>query len=309
MITGGNPNATVSVVVPTYYRNDRLREALESVAAQTHRPIEVIVVDSAAGAHARPVVEAFADEWGDTFEGVAYVSLERDEGPQAARSVGAERATGRYVQFLDDDDRLEATKFETQIPLLEPPVGVVYCGMVDEERGEVRPNPAVRGNVLRRALEMRTFPCIPSTMLVDRAVVDDLLPLKHRHGADDTGMKIELALSTRFDFVDEPLVRRGRTDTSLSRSWAYIEGREEVIDTYDDLYRTFPPRVRRLAVRETHVQAARKHLEERGWSSKAVLAFARAAYYTPDNRPYYLFECLASLFGRPGVRAADRLLA
>lgn len=290
----------VSVVVPTHYRNESLQKTLASVSDQEYRPIEVIVVDGSDDGHARPVVEEF-DE-------ATYVLQEQDEGPQAARSIGAERARGEYVQFLDDDDRLRPTKLSKQVPLVEPPVGVAYCGMIDEERGEILPNPAVRGDVLRWALEMRTFPCINSTMLIDADVLAELLPLRHRHGADDTGMKIDLALRTQFDFVNEPLVFRGKTGTSLSETWAYLEGRERVVETFDEVYRAFPSRVRRRAVRETHYQRARKHLEERGWSPEATLEFARAAYYTPENRAHYLGECLASLFGRSGVRAAARLI-
>jgi len=299
----------VSVVIPTYYRNDRLRDALRSVADQTYDPIAVFVVDSSDDGYARPVVEAFDGEQADLD--CTYVLTERDEGPQAARSLGAERASGSYVQFLDDDDRLAPTKIESQVGLLDARdgVGVAYCGMVDEERGEILPNPEVRGDVLRYALEMRTFPCINSTMLIDSDVLEGLLPLKHRHGADDTGLKIELALATEFDFVGEALVVRGRTDTSLSDSWAYLEGRKRVVETFADVYRTFPSRVRQRAVRETHYQIAKKLLEERGWSPRATVEFARAAYYTPDDRTDYVGEAVASVLGRRGVQAADRLLS
>jgi glycosyltransferase involved in cell wall biosynthesis len=289
----------VSVVIPTYYRNDRLREALESVAAQEYEPVETVVVDSSEGGHARPVVAE--------FPAVEYVLTERDEGPQAARSIGAERVSGAYVQFLDDDDRLAPDKLRKQVERIDPPVGVVYCGMHDEDRGELLPNSAVRGDVLEYALEMRTFPCINSSMLIDADVLDELLPLGHRHGADDTATKIELALRSQFDFVSEPLVVRGRTDTSLSASWAYLEGRKRVVAAFDDVYRRFPPRVRRRAVRETYYQIGRKLLDEQGWSPAATVAFARAAYYTPDDRADYVGECLASVLGRPGVRVAERV--
>jgi glycosyltransferase involved in cell wall biosynthesis len=299
--TDTDSNELVSVVLPTYYRNERLREAIESVHDQTYRPIEIIVVDGSGEAHARPIAEEFPD--------AIYVAQADDEGPQAARSLGIERVSGRYVQLLDDDDRLAPTKFEKQVPLLEPPVGVVYSGMIDEERGEIEPNPDLRGDVLRAALEMRTFPCITSTMLIDREVLDGMMPLGHRHGADDTGTKVELARRTRFDFVDEPLVFRGKTDTALSDSWAYVEGRKTVVETYDHLYAQFPPSVRRRAVRETHYQAARKLLEEQWWSPRAVLESARAAYYTPDRRGYYLGALLGSAFGRPGIRAVSTILS
>ncbi|WP_254546573.1 glycosyltransferase family 2 protein [Halomarina pelagica] len=299
---------TVSVVVPTYYRNDRLREAIDGALAQ-RAPVEVIVVDGSGEAHARPVVEAF-DGTGEGDGGeIEYVAQARDEGPHAARSLGAERATGEYVQFLDDDDRLLPGKFEAQLPLLEADeaVGVVYSGLRDEEWGVVDPIPDVRGDVLEHALRLRTFPCVPSTMLVDRAVVDDLLPFEHRHGADDSGMKIELARRTRFDYVDRPLVERGKPDGTLSSSWAHVDGRRYLVRRYADLYDRYPDEVRRTAVRQTHYRAGNKHLEESAWSPSAPVEFARAAYHTPERRGRYAATAVASVFGRPGIDAADRL--
>lgn len=303
---GGEPRKSesgelVSVVVPTYYRNERLRDTLESVAAQEYQPIEVIVVDGAEADHARPVVAEFPN--------ATYVSQADDEGPQAARSLGVERAKGQYIQLLDDDDRLAPSKLRKQVALLDSPVGVVYCGMRDEERGEIRPNPAVRGNVVEYALAMRTFPCITSTMLVDRDVIERVHPFRHRHGADDTGLKIDLALATQFDFVDEPLVFRGRPESSLSDSWAYLDGRKRVIETFDQLYDQFPDRVRQRAVRETHIQRGRKLLDEGGWSPTAMLEFVRAARLAPEDRAYHFAASLRSALGRPGVTTVDRLFS
>ncbi|WP_435179296.1 glycosyltransferase family 2 protein [Halorussus sp. AFM4] len=303
---------TVSVVVPTYYRNDRLREALDSVAAQTYRPIEVVVVDGSGEARARPVVEAFDDEASTGDEGgaldVTYVAQDRDEGPQAARSIGAERATGAYVQFLDDDDRLLPEKLAAQVSRLDSAerVGVVYCGLRDEEWGEIRPDDPLRGDALERALRIDTFPAIPSTMLVDADVLAELLPLGNRHGADDSGMKIELARRTDFDYVDRVLVERGKPDDPLSSSWAHVEGRKRLVERYADLYDEFPDEVWRTAVRQTYYRQGRKHLEEKRWSAAAVASLARAAVLTPEDRGEYVRDALAAVFGRPGMAAVDR---
>lgn len=164
----------------------------------------------------------------------------------------------------------------------------------------------MRGDVLERALEMNTLPCIPSTMLLERSVLGDILPLIHRHGADDIGMKIELARRTRFDYVDEPLVERGRAENPLSRSWDHIEGRKLLLRMYADLYEDVPPAVRREAAKQTYYRVGRKHLEEAIWSPAATVAFARSAAYAPDNRRKYVRECVGSLFGRPGLEAASR---
>lgn len=289
---------TVSVVVPTYYRNDRLQATLESVSTQSYRPVEIVVVDGSGVAHARPVVEEFD---------CTYIAQESDEGPQAARSVGAEWATGEYVQFLDDDDQLLETKLEVQVSVLEDAegIGVVYCGLIDEEWGEVRPDDPVRGDALKRTLQLDTFPAIPSTMLIDADVLAEMLPLGNRHGADDSGMKIELARRTQFAYIDEPLVKRGKPDDSLSSSWAHIEGRKRLVEKYEDLYDQFPPEVRRTAMCQTYYRQGRKQLEESYWSVATIVSFAYAAYYTPEDQVDYLGDAIASLFGRPGLRLAD----
>jgi hypothetical protein len=102
-------------------------------------------------------------------------------------------------------------------------------------------------------------------------------------------------------------VVRGRTGESLSESWGYLDGRMAVIATYEQLYRRFPDRIRQRALRETHYQAGRKRLEERGWSPRATASFARSAWETPDDHVYHLSMCLGSVFGRPGMDAVDRL--
>ena len=62
-------------------------------------------------------------------------------------------------------------------------------------------------------------------------------------------------------------------------------------------------------MRETHYQAARKHLEEHPWSLAAIAELARAVQCTPDRRGRYAGALLGSLLGRPGLRAVETLLA
>lgn len=211
---------TVSVVLPTYNRGAVLSGAIETVLAQTHEPVDLVVVDGSGEAHARPVA--------DEYE-VTYLTQERDRGPHAAWCVGAGLADGAYVQFLDDDDRLRPGKFAAQIPRFrDEDVGVVYSGLVDEEWG-----------------------------------------------------------------VDDPVPR--------------VEGRKYLLRRYAHLYRELPASVRRTAVSRTHHRAGNKHLEESRWSAGALASFARAAYHAPEETPWYAATAAASLFGRPGLHAVERL--
>ena len=91
--------APASVVVRTRNRPALLREALESLAAQTARPQEVVVVNDG-GASPADVVAPFRDR----FDVVLEESAER-RGRSAAANRGAARARQELITFLDDDDR------------------------------------------------------------------------------------------------------------------------------------------------------------------------------------------------------------
>lgn len=85
-----------SVIIPTYNRLPLLREALDSVWAQTFTDFEVIVVD-----------DGSTDGTWEYLQGLgARVRAFRQEnaGPGAARNRGAAVATGEYLAFLDSDD-------------------------------------------------------------------------------------------------------------------------------------------------------------------------------------------------------------
>lgn len=294
----------VSVVVPTYRRNDRLAAAIESVHAQTHHPVEVVVVDGADDERARHVAEEY---------GVRYLPQTEPGGAQGARHEGAVAAAGDYVNFLDDDDLLDTDKLERQLAVLDraEDVGVVYCGARWEDGHAVLPDPNVRGDVLEYALRFQMTPASPSAMLIDAGVLASILPLSNRHGADDMGMKIELARLTDFDYVDEPLVTKGESDDSLGGSWANVEGRFELLERYADLYETHPE-ARRVALGHTYLLSADLRLDERVWSPRAVADAARGCYHVPGLPVAFLGYLGASLFGRPGrdvARAAyDRFV-
>ncbi|AGB39288.1 glycosyltransferase family 2 protein [Natronococcus occultus] len=307
-MTGGG--ADVSIVITTYYRNDLLEDAIESALKQTHESIEVIVVDGSGDGHARTLVEQ--------YPAVSYVPLAGRSDAHAARNVGVTHADGLYIQFLDDDDLLHPEKIAKQLPMFSESVGVVYSGYRPHYRGSwphekgevVLPEPGTHGSVLDEMLRIdKGFPdaCYTCTMLIDRQVLDRIMPLRNCHAADDLGMKIELALRTEFDYVDEPLVeRRMDSDDSLGASLQNVEGRFRVINQYAEVYDQYPPVLRRTVLEHTHWLQGSRELEERVWSPKAPLSFLRAAYYSPNDRLKLGGLALFSLLGSPGVRLGRR---
>ena len=87
----------VSVIIPVYNGARFLRAALESVFAQTYRPIEVIVVDDGSADDSGVIAQSFPE--------VRYVR-QQNEGVAAARNNGIQIARGEFLAFLDQDDLL-----------------------------------------------------------------------------------------------------------------------------------------------------------------------------------------------------------
>lgn len=292
------PIPTVSVIITTYYRNSQLKQALESINNLSYPEIEVIVVDDSGEGHAREVLRQ--------FNGVEYLKLEENIGPHRARDAGVEYATGDFIQFLDDDDRLLEGKITKQIEVFENrDIGVVYCGIIsDRENG--RPIlPEHRGNVLREALMFQLGPCITGSMLIQREQLEKIRPLTNQYGgADDTGMKINLAKITEFDFVDEPLVYYNSSEDSYGATWSVIEGQTDIIKDNKDLYNDFSPDVLRTAIANRYLSEGNYHLNQSIWSVKAIQAYYKAFSERPGFNIQFFGSFLASLLGRPGRRFA-----
>ncbi|MBR1472441.1 MAG: glycosyltransferase [Lachnospiraceae bacterium] len=98
----------ISVIIPVYNKEAYLKRCLDSVLAQTHADLEVLLVDDGSTDGSCAVCEAYAAQ-------DARVRLIRREngGASAARNTGIEAAQGAYVGFVDADDWIEPGMYET----------------------------------------------------------------------------------------------------------------------------------------------------------------------------------------------------
>lgn len=115
----------ISVVIPAYNTGHLVSEAIDSVLGQSHRRVEVIVVDDGSTDQTREVVSAIADK----DPRVNYVYQE-NKGLGGARNTGIYRARGEYIAFLDADDLFLPGKLQTQAAALDadPELGLVAGG-------------------------------------------------------------------------------------------------------------------------------------------------------------------------------------
>lgn len=131
----------VSVVVPTRNRLHYLQEALASAFAQTMGDLEVIVVDDESSDGTAEWLAGHADPR------LSVIRLERRLERSAARNAGLARARGRYVLFLDDDDRLVPTALDVLGQALDRVPDAFVAGgrkVVFDDEGNRKPWPHPR---------------------------------------------------------------------------------------------------------------------------------------------------------------------
>ena len=107
---------SVSVIIPAYNSANTIIRALQSVAAQTLAPLEIIVVDDASTDTTHDLVTTFASS---SSIPVRVVTQTINSGPSAARNAGWDRAIGDYIAFLDADDQWHPRKIELQYPIMQ----------------------------------------------------------------------------------------------------------------------------------------------------------------------------------------------
>lgn len=107
----------VSVIIPTYRRDQELARALESAINQTYPYVEIILVDDNVDADWSRKVRAVVEEKTLAHPGVdlSYICNERHFGSAGSRNVGIRACKGNYVCFLDDDDIFSPKRVENQL--------------------------------------------------------------------------------------------------------------------------------------------------------------------------------------------------
>ena len=122
----------VSVVIPVYNGSTYVRDAIESVLAQTYPSVQIIAVNDGSTDDSLEVLRLYEDK--------ITIIDQVNQGVSAARNAGINAAKGKYIAFLDQDDWWESEKLEKQIPLFlsDEKVALVHTAVAhyDESTGK-----------------------------------------------------------------------------------------------------------------------------------------------------------------------------
>lgn len=195
----------VSVVVAAYNTEQYLRQAVESILAQTYSKLEIHIINDGSTDRTGEIADSL------TKDSRVHVYHQNNKGQASAKNRGIVVGRGEFVAFLDADDAWMPDKLENQLPLFfgRPTLGVVYSDYECMD-GSGKPLPKGPTNkhkgMVSGALLIENFVCFPSA-LVRRECFES-----HGMFNDSIGMGIDYDLWLRlspyyeFDYLDRPTV-------------------------------------------------------------------------------------------------------
>ena len=114
----------VSIVIPTFDRNELVQGAILNALDQSYEHIEVIVVEDGSSSGVDVFIKDLCDDR------VIYISHDTNRGLGASRNTGMSLSKGEYIAFLDDDDRWMKDKIRLQVDVMwksSNKMMMVYC--------------------------------------------------------------------------------------------------------------------------------------------------------------------------------------
>jgi len=201
----------ISIVIPTYNRQDRLKEAIDSVLAQTYPHFELIVVDDGSEDNTSELVANYNAD-------IVYIGQE-NKGPAAARNRGIQAARYNIVAFLDSDDRFAADKLQVQIAAMQGKQSYLLShtqetwyrhGRILNQKDRHKKN---SGNIFRQSLQFCAVGM--STVMMHKEIFeryglfDEEFPC-----CEDYDLWLRVSAEQEFLLIDKPLTLKdgGRGD-------------------------------------------------------------------------------------------------
>ncbi len=207
-------NNVVSVIIPAYNAEKYIGQTLESVLAQDYDELEILVIDDCSKDGTLELVKKYSER----YPQIKIIELALNSGVAVARNTAIERATGRYIAFMDSDDLWESNKISSQIKLMrdnDATMAFTAIDMIDDDGNCVKGKRKIKTVVDYKILLHNTV--IPtSSVVIDREKSGDFRMPLLRSGQDYATWLMLLRNGVKAYGIDEALVHYRVGHKSLS---------------------------------------------------------------------------------------------
>ncbi len=234
-------NPLISVIIPAYNADKLITKTLDSILAQTYRPIEIIVIDDGSTDETVKIVKNYQtsftckfSETSKTNETNLIYIYQQNSGPSKARNTGINAAKGEYIAFLDADDYWTQDKLEKQIELFkkEPNLDVIFTDtkITRIENHEIEEFFVFKKKGLDKDffghefMVLRPFEKLVGTNFMHTSSVitkkacfrQDFFFNEKRHYAEDWELWLKMSLYFTFGYVNDVCVHKIERGDGLS---------------------------------------------------------------------------------------------
>jgi len=260
----------VSVIIPFYNNAQETIRALDSVLKQSHKNIEIILVDDGSSIGADEIKKHIQNK-----SSVKLVQQAKNTGVSAARNRGLIEASGEFIAFLDSDDEFATDKVKTQLAYMiasrAPMSHTSYTRNMESELTTIHSG-VDRGHCQRKLM----YSCpiaTPTVMLNAKWLKASGIRFNENIGiGEDTIFWLQIAKNNYIVGIDEPLTMVHTDDESHAYDTnKQIIGLKNIIKFLlnDGYYSRFDQEIARLMVPYTDFVAI--HAPEEG-SIDSILA-------------------------------------
>lgn len=116
----------LSVIIPVYNTEKYIEKCLNSIANQTMKDLEIIIVNDGSKDKSEEVI----NQWMESNKNIDAKYFKKENGGLSdARNFGVKKATGRYISFVDSDDYLEKDLYKNLEKYMDQEIDLIKFKM------------------------------------------------------------------------------------------------------------------------------------------------------------------------------------
>jgi glycosyltransferase involved in cell wall biosynthesis len=232
----------ISIIIPSYNRENTIERAIKSVFEQTYSNLEIIIVDDFSTDNSIAKIKTLIKD----ESRIKLLLNKQNQGPNFTRNRGIQAAQGKYLSLLDSDDEWIPETIEilwNKLKNTPDNIGLVYAGLtIISNTSSRKIYPKYRGMVFRDLLTrgvIGVYPLIKRTVF-DKVGLFDEHEILRKGGAQDYEMWIRIAQYYEFEYSNKLILNKYDYQDSITYE-TLVKNPIKKIRTYLYIWKKYHP--------------------------------------------------------------------